>query len=134
VVTVQEYIEEQIEENMELTRFDECSYQLKLQAYRTAFLDFKYEPLSFVYVEIGTSSRTPTTPFVVQHVAITKHVSPLRGGTSLEIIPLHVQFFFYLFMLLLLLLNLWKVVTNLLRNRLNMLILHLLYLIVELNP
>jgi hypothetical protein len=44
-------------------------------------------------VEIGTSSITPTTPYVVQHVAITKHVSPLRSGTSLDIIPLHVQFF-----------------------------------------
>ncbi len=30
-------------------------------------------------------------PFVVQPV--TKPVSPLRGGTSLEIIPLHVQTF-----------------------------------------
>jgi hypothetical protein len=39
-------------------------------------------------MEIGTSSKVPTTPFVVQ--PITKLVSPLRGGTSLEIIPLHV--------------------------------------------
>ncbi len=30
---------------------------------------------------------------MVEHVAITKLVSPLRGGTSLEIIPLHVQTF-----------------------------------------
>jgi hypothetical protein len=29
----------------------------------------------------------------LQHVAITKLINPLRGGTSLEIIPLHVQTF-----------------------------------------
>ncbi len=132
---IQEFMEEHIQENMELTYFDECNYQLKLQVYRIAFFDFKYEPPSFVCVEIGTSSKTPTTPYVVQRVAIIKPISPLRGGTSLEIIPLHVQFFFlYFFMLLLLLLNLWKIVTNMLKNKLNMLILHLLYLIVEPNP
>jgi hypothetical protein len=79
---------------MELTHFDECSYQLELQMYQIAFLDFKYEPPNFIYVEIGTSNRTPTTPSMVQHVAITKLVNPLRGGTSSKIIPLHVQFFF----------------------------------------
>jgi hypothetical protein len=36
-------------------------------------------------MEIGTSNRVPTMPFVVQ--PIIKPVSPLRGGTSLEIIP-----------------------------------------------
>jgi hypothetical protein len=49
--------------------------------------------MSFVYVEIGTSSRVPTTPFVVQHVAITKPISPLKGGTCLKIIPLPIQTF-----------------------------------------
>jgi hypothetical protein len=40
-------------------------------------------------VEIGTSNIIPTTTFVVQHVI--KPFSRLRGGTSLEIIPLVVQ-------------------------------------------
>jgi len=44
-------------------------------------------------VETRTNNRTPTTPFMVQHVATIKLVSPLRGGTCLEIIPLHVQTF-----------------------------------------
>jgi hypothetical protein len=61
--------------------------------YQTAFLDFKYEQPSFIYVEIGTSSRTLVTPSMVQPVATTKLVNPLRGGTCLEIIPLHVQIF-----------------------------------------
>ncbi len=61
--------------------------------YQIIFLDFKYEPPSFVFVEIGTSSRTPTTPSVVQHVATTKLVNPQRGGTCSEFIPLHVQIF-----------------------------------------
>jgi hypothetical protein len=30
---IQEFMEEQIQENMELTYFDECNYQLKLQMY-----------------------------------------------------------------------------------------------------
>ncbi len=60
----------------------------KLQAYQIVFLDFKYKPSNFVFVEIGTSSRVPITPFMVQHVS--KPFSPLRGGTSLEIIPIHV--------------------------------------------
>jgi hypothetical protein len=42
-------------------------------------------------MEIGTSSKVPMTPFVVQPV--TKPVSPLRGGTSLEITPLPIQTF-----------------------------------------
>ncbi len=61
--------------------------------YRTAFLDFKYEPLSFLYVEIRTSSRTLTTPTIVQPVVVVKPVNPLRGGTCLEIISLRVQTF-----------------------------------------
>jgi len=65
-----------------------------LQAYQIVFPDFKYEPPSFVYVEIGTNSRVLVTPFVVQ--PITKPISPLRGGTCLEIIPLHVQTFIIL--------------------------------------
>jgi hypothetical protein len=44
-------------------------------------------------MEIGTNIKVPTMPFVVQLVAITKLVNPLRGGTSLEIIPLLVQTF-----------------------------------------
>jgi hypothetical protein len=67
---------------------------LELQAYQIAFPHFKYKPLSFVLVEIGTSNRAPTTPFVVQHVATTKLISPLRGGIGLKIIPLFVQVFF----------------------------------------
>jgi len=50
---------------MELARFDEHNYQLELQAYQIAFHDFNYKPSSFVYVEIGTSSRVPATPFMV---------------------------------------------------------------------
>jgi hypothetical protein len=36
------------------------------------------------------SVRTLATPFVVQHVAIIKLVSPLKGGIGLNIIPLPV--------------------------------------------
>jgi hypothetical protein len=61
--------------------------------YQTTFPNFKYKPLSFVYVEIKTSSRILTTTFVVQLVASIKPISPLRGGTCLEIVPLHVQIF-----------------------------------------
>jgi hypothetical protein len=50
---------------MELVRFDEQSYQLELQAYQITFLDFKYEPLSFIFMEIGISSRILVTSFVV---------------------------------------------------------------------
>jgi hypothetical protein len=46
-----------------------------------------------VFVEIGTNSRIPTTPFVVQPIAITKPIGPLRGGTCLESIPLHILIF-----------------------------------------
>ncbi len=62
--------------------------------YQTAFLDFKYEPTSFVYVEIKTSTRTSSASFAFgpnpkeQLVVITKLISPIRGGTCLEIIPL----------------------------------------------
>ncbi len=48
----------QIHESMKLTCFDEHSYQIELQAYQIAFLDFKYEPPNFVSVEIRTSSKT----------------------------------------------------------------------------
>ncbi len=44
-----------------------------------------------MYVEIGTNSRVPTTISMVHHV--TKPISPLRGGTCLEIIPLVVETF-----------------------------------------
>jgi hypothetical protein len=78
---------------MELAHFDEHAYKLELLAYQTTLLDFKYEPLSFVSMEIGTNSRVLATPFVVQLIVITKPISPLRGITCLEIIPLHVQTF-----------------------------------------
>jgi hypothetical protein len=42
-------------------------------------------------MEIGTSNKVGITPSVVQLVAIIKLVCSLRGGTSLKIIPLHVQ-------------------------------------------
>jgi len=73
---------------MELACFNEQSYQLKVQAYQTAFPNFKYEPPSFVSMEIGTNNRVSVTPSMVQFV--TKLVSPFKGGTSLEVIPLHV--------------------------------------------
>jgi hypothetical protein len=76
---------------MELACYDEHSYQLKLQTYQTIFLNFKYKPPSIVSVEIGTNNRIPVTSFMVQ--PIIKPVSPLRSGTCLEIIPLHVQTF-----------------------------------------
>jgi hypothetical protein len=75
---------------MELVHSNEQNYQLELHTYWTTFHDFKYIPLSFVFVEIGTSMKVLATPFVVQPIAITKPISPQRGGTSLEIIPLHV--------------------------------------------
>jgi hypothetical protein len=78
---------------MELAHYNEQNYQFELHAYQIAFLDFKYKPPSFVSIDIKTSSRVPTTPFMVQPVAITKLVSPLRGGTCLEIIPLPVWTF-----------------------------------------
>ncbi len=52
---VQKFIEEQIVDNMELACFNEQNYQLELQTYQNIFLDFKYEPLSFVSMEIGTN-------------------------------------------------------------------------------
>jgi hypothetical protein len=61
--------------NMELTCSDEQSYQLELQVYRTTFLDFKYEPFNFVFVEIRTSNKVPIKPFMVQLVAITKLIT-----------------------------------------------------------
>jgi hypothetical protein len=50
---------------MELFHFDEQSYQLKLQAYQIAFLDFKYKPSSFVFVEIGIRNKVLAMPYVV---------------------------------------------------------------------
>jgi hypothetical protein len=47
---------------MELAHPNElCYMHIELHAYRTAFPYFKYKPLSFVYVEIGTNRRVPTT-------------------------------------------------------------------------
>jgi hypothetical protein len=91
--TVQMFIEVHILENMELAHSEEQSYQLELQAYCIVFPNFKYELPSFVYEEIGTSSKVRITRFVVQLVAITKLVSPLRGGTCLDIISLAIQTF-----------------------------------------
>jgi hypothetical protein len=42
-----------------VVRSDEQSYQLELHAYIIIFLDFKYKPLSFVSMEIGTNKRVP---------------------------------------------------------------------------
>jgi hypothetical protein len=61
--------------------------------YQTTFLDFKYEPLNFVFVEIRASNRVLIKPFMVQPVAITKLVNPLRDGIGLKIIPLPTQTF-----------------------------------------
>jgi hypothetical protein len=44
-------------------------------------------------MKIGTSSKVLATPYVLH---VIKLISPLRGGTSLEIIPLHVQIFIIL--------------------------------------
>jgi len=63
---------------MELAHSYEHNYLFELQAYKIVFLNFKYEPPSFVCVEIGTNSRVPTTLSMVQFV--TKPVNPLRGG------------------------------------------------------
>jgi hypothetical protein len=59
---------ELIEDNMKLAHFDEQSYQLELQAYQISFLDFKYKPLSFVSMEVGTNNKVPATPFMVEPV------------------------------------------------------------------
>ncbi len=83
-------MEEQIQEHMESPHFNDQGHQLELQVYWTTFPHFKYEPPSFVSLEIGTNSKTLATSFMVKLVAMTKPVSLLRGGTSLEIIPLHV--------------------------------------------
>jgi hypothetical protein len=42
-------------------------------------------------MEIGTSSKIPIMPSMVQ--LVTKTVNPVKGGTSLEIIPLPIQTF-----------------------------------------
>ncbi len=79
--TIQEFIEEHIQDNMELACSDEQNYQLELHAYQIVFPDFKYKPPSFVYVEIGTNSKVLISPPMVQ--CVTKPISPLRGGTCL---------------------------------------------------
>jgi DNA-binding transcriptional regulator PaaX len=88
--TVQMFIEEHIQDNMELARSEEQSYQLELQAYCIAFPNFKYELLTFVYEEIETSSKVRVTRSMVQLVAIAKLVNPLRGGACLDIISLRI--------------------------------------------
>jgi hypothetical protein len=42
--TIHEFIEEHIQNNMELARSNEQSYQLEMHAYRIVFLNFKYDP------------------------------------------------------------------------------------------
>jgi hypothetical protein len=64
----------EIQDNMELAHSNEHNYQLELHAYQTTFPHFKYEPPSFVYVEIGISSKVPTTPSMVQPVTITNQL------------------------------------------------------------
>ncbi len=110
---------------MELAHSYEHNYLFELQAYKIVFLNFKYEPPSFVCVEIGTNSRVPTTLSMVQFV--TKPVNPLRGGTSFKIIPLHVQTFTIHVSMTIVVNQLWKVVGDLTRKRMNLLILHSLY-------
>jgi len=73
---------------MELTYSDEQNYQLELHAYQIAFLDFKYEAPSFVYVEIRTNNKVPTMPSMVQPITITKPINPLRSGIGFKFIPL----------------------------------------------
>jgi hypothetical protein len=51
---------------MELVRSHEQNYQLELYAYRTTFLDFKYEPPSFVFVELE-----PVVEFQQHHLGTT---------------------------------------------------------------
>jgi hypothetical protein len=46
--------------------------------------------LAFLSMKIITSSKVQVTPSLVPPIAIIKLVSPLRGGMSLEIIPLPV--------------------------------------------
>jgi hypothetical protein len=66
-------------------------------------------------MEIETNSRTlATTPSIIQLIATTKPLNPLKGGTCLEITPLLFQNCTHLGYYLLLL-NLWKGVTSLLR-------------------
>jgi hypothetical protein len=50
---------------MELAHSDEHNYQLELHAYQITFLDFKYKPPNFVFMEIGTSNKILATPSVV---------------------------------------------------------------------
>jgi hypothetical protein len=80
---------------MELAHFNEQSYQFELQAYKIAFPYFKYKPLSFVFVEIGTNSKVPTLPSMVQ--LVTKPISPLRGGTILKSCPYLFRLLLYVF-------------------------------------
>jgi hypothetical protein len=66
----------------------------KLHAYQIVFPNLKYEPPSFISMEVGTSSKTPTTtPSMVQHVATAKPISPLKNETCLKSIPLPIQIF-----------------------------------------
>jgi hypothetical protein len=44
-------------------------------------------------MEIRTNNRILATPSMVQLVTITKPINPLKGGTSLKVIPLPIQTF-----------------------------------------
>jgi hypothetical protein len=50
---------------MELVQFVEQCYQVELQVYQIAFPNFKYEPPSFVHVEIETNSKISAMPSMV---------------------------------------------------------------------
>jgi hypothetical protein len=109
---------------MELAHFDEQSCQLELHTYQTTFHDFKYKPLNFVYVEIGTDNKVLATPFVVQPTVITKRISPPKSGQVLKSYPYMFRLLLYMFQLPLWSVNSGKVVKDLIRNMLNLLILH----------
>ncbi len=48
---------------------------MELQMYQTTFPNFKYEPLNFVSMKIGTNSRTTTTTPFVQPIVTIKPTS-----------------------------------------------------------
>jgi hypothetical protein len=86
-------------------------------------------------MEIGTNSKAPTTTLsIVQHVATTKLVSPLRSGIGLDIIPLLVQIFIVYVQVTTTTTKSMEGSDKSIKEQLNLLILHLLYLIVELDP
>jgi hypothetical protein len=83
--TIEEFAKEQIQESMELARFDEQGCQLELHAYQTTFLDFKYKPPNFISAENRTSSKVQQHHLWYNLLPLTKLISPLKGGTSLKV-------------------------------------------------